>query len=155
MQLRLTACSYKYNPTCAAQGNCSVIRAPVKKQWLYEGQIDRNDEYRDEDDEPVPSHIQSLLHEAKSISSAAKTHAKHASSVTKSAASAARRSIHIEGATAAVASTEANAVSMLHKGSSFLDRSGLVPGSSPNASPAQRSDPIKLVPENFEAESIV
>lgn len=36
---------------CFSPGNCSVIRAPVKKQWLYGGEIDRNDEYKDEDDD--------------------------------------------------------------------------------------------------------
>ena len=94
---------------CSCQGNCSVIRAPVKKQWLVEGQIDRNDEYRDEDDEPVPSHIQSLLHEAKLSAQKA-----------KSAANAARRagnraSVQIQGASAAVASGEANALAKMHK----------------------------------------
>ena len=30
-------------------GSCHVIRAPVGKQWLYGGEIDRNDEYDDEE----------------------------------------------------------------------------------------------------------
>ena len=37
-------------------GSCHVIRAPVGKQWLYGGEIDRNDEYDDVEQEGLPRH---------------------------------------------------------------------------------------------------
>ena len=50
------ACNTRFCEILPCVGSCHVIRAPVGKQWLYGGEIDRNDEYDDVEQEGLSRH---------------------------------------------------------------------------------------------------